>query len=320
MQMKQTIFTGSAVALVTPMNADSSINFEMLDELIEFQIEKRSDAIVITGTTGEASTLTDEEQMQVIDFAVKQVHGRIPVIAGTGSNSTAHAIELSKQAEAMGANALLVVTPYYNKCSQQGLFLHYQAIASSVTTPIILYNVPSRTGVNILPATYARLGTIPNIVAVKEASGNFSQIAKIRSLCGDDLDVYSGNDDQITSALALGAKGVISVLANLVPEQTHEICQKYFDGTPEQSDTLQLHYLDLIENLFSDVNPIPVKYALNAMGIPVGECRLPLCAMEEIAAERLLSCLHRYGLIDETHVGSVTVRRPKDTLLWRTNH
>ena len=189
-----------------------------------------------------------------------------------------------------------------------------------MSLPIILYNVPSRTGVNILPATYQKLSEIPNIVGVKEASGNFSQIAKIMSLCGERLDVYSGNDDQITSALALGAKGVISVLANVVPEETHEICRSYFDGDNERSDTLQLQYLELIENLFSDVNPIPVKRAMNAMGFAVGECRLPLCAMDPVAEERLLSCLYRYRLIEETKAGSVTVRRPQGALLWRRNH
>ncbi len=318
--MKRTVFTGSGVALVTPMHPDLSVNFEKLRELIEFHIENKTDAIVITGTTGEASTLTDEEHLRVISYTVECVHGRIPVIAGTGSNNTAHAVDMSKRAEILGADALLLVTPYYNKCSQQGLYLHFKAVADAVSLPIILYNVPSRTGVNILPATYARLSQIPNIVAVKEASGNFSQIAKIMSLCGGELDIYSGNDDQITSALALGAKGVISVLANLVPQETHAICQSFFDGDPEQSDTLQLRYLELIENLFSDVNPIPVKRALNAMGFEVGECRLPLCPMDEVSEERLLSCMQRYGLIDGVNAGSVTVRRPQEALLWRRNH
>ena len=313
--MKHTVFTGSAVALVTPMHSDLSVNYEKLGELIEFHIQNETDAIVVVGTTGEGSTLTDEEHMKVIEYTVKHVAGRMPVIAGTGSNNTAHAVELSKQAEALGADALLQVTPYYNKCSQKGLFLHFEAVAQAVSLPIILYNVPTRTGVNILPATYAKLSDISNIVAVKEASGNFSQIAKILSLCGDKLDVYSGNDDQITSALALGAKGVISVLANIVPRETHQLCQSYFDG-----DNLQLRYLELIENLFSDVNPIPVKRAMNAMGMEVGECRLPLCAMEEVAEERLLSCLKRYGLIEDAKAGSVTVRRPEAALLWRHNH
>lgn len=318
--MKTTIFTGSGVALVTPMHPDLSVNYEKLGELIEFQIQNKTDAIVITGTTGEASTLTDQEHLDVIRYTVDCVGGRIPVIAGTGSNNTAHAIELSKQAQDCGADALLLVTPYYNKCSQQGLYLHFEAIAKTVSLPILLYNVPSRTGVNILPATYARLSEIPNIVGAKEASGNFSQMAKILSLCGDKLQVYSGNDDQITSALALGAKGVISVLANVIPQETHDICQSYFEGDTERSDTLQLRYLELIENLFSDVNPIPVKCAMNAMGMNVGECRLPLCSMDPVAEERLLSCLYRYGLIEDTKAGSVTVRRPQETLLWRKNH
>lgn len=318
--MKHTIFTGSGVALVTPMNPDLSVNYEKLGQLIDFHLENKTDAIVIAGTTGEASTLTDKEHLQVIEYTVKRVNHRIPVIAGTGSNNTAHAVELSQKAEKIGADALLVVTPYYNKCSQKGLYLHFQTIAQSVSLPIILYNVPSRTSVNILPITYAKLSEIPNIVAVKEASGNFSQIAKILSLCGDRLDVYSGNDDQITSALALGAKGVISVLANLVPQDTHDICQSYFDGHPEQSDNLQLYYLELIENLFSGVNPIPVKHALNAIGFDVGPCRLPLCPMDETVAERLLGSLYRYGLMEEKKAGSVTVRRPQEALLWRRNH
>lgn len=318
--MKATIFTGSGVALVTPMQPDLSVNYEKLRELIEYHIQNKTDAIVITGTTGEASTLSDQEHLEAICYTVECTHGRLPVIAGTGSNNTAHAIELSKQAEAFGADALLLVTPYYNKCSQQGLYLHFEAIAKAVSLPILLYNVPSRTGVNILPDTYAKLSKIPNIVGAKEASGNFSQIAKIISLCGDNLDIYSGNDDQITSALALGAKGVISVLANVVPRETHEICQSYFDGDTARSDTLQLRYLELIENLFSDVNPIPVKCAMNAMGMDVGECRLPLCSMEPVARERLMGCLQRYGLIEGIKAGSVTVRRPQETLLWRKNH
>ena len=318
--MKTTVFTGSGVALVTPMHSDLSVNYEKLGELIEFHIQNKTDAIVITGTTGEASTLTDQEHLEVIRYTVERVGGRIPVIAGTGSNNTAHAVELSKQAQAYGADALLLVTPYYNKCSQQGLYLHFEAIAKQVDLPILLYNVPSRTGVNILPATYARLTEIPNIMGVKEASGNFSQIAKIFSLCGDKLQIYSGNDDQITSALALGAKGVISVLANVVPQETHDICQSYFEGDTERSDTLQLRYLELIENLFSDVNPVPVKCAMNAMGMNVGGCRLPLCAMDPVAEEKLKSCLQRYGLIENAKVGSVTVRRPEETLLWRLYH
>ena len=303
------------------MYDDLSVNYDKLAELIEFQIEHHTDAIVIAGTTGEASTLTDEEHLEVIAYTVKEVRGRIPVIAGTGSNNTAHAAYLSKEAENMGADGVLLVTPYYNKASQEGLYWHFRTCAEQIHIPVVLYNVPSRTGVNILPQTYKRLSEVENIVAVKEASGNFSQMAKIASLCGEDLDIYSGNDDQITSSLALGGKGVISVLANLVPEETHKICQSFFDGDSATSDTLQLRYLELIENLFSDVNPIPVKQALNFMGMNVGQCRLPLCDMDDVAAERLLSCLQHYGLVsNEARVGSVTVRRPPFALLWRRNH
>ena len=282
-----------------------SVNSEKLGELIEFHIQNETDAIVVVGTTGEGSTLTDEEHMKVIEYTVKHVAGRMPVIAGTGSNNTAHAVELSKQAEALGADALLQVTPYYNKCSQKGLFLHFEAVAQAVSLPIILYNVPTRTGVNILPATYAKLSDISNIVAVKEASGNFSRIAKILSLCGDKLDVYSGNDDQITSALALGAKGVISVLANIVPRETHQLCQSYFDGRPEESDDLQLRYLELIENLFQRCKSYSGKARDERYGYGSGRMprALPLCAMEEVAEERLLSCLKRYGLVVDAKGG-----------------
>lgn len=319
--MKPVIFEGSAVALVTPMNEDFSVNYDELERLISFHLEHKTDAIVAVGTTGESATLSDEEQLKVIAFCVEKIGGKIPVIAGAGSNNTAHAVFLSQQAEKCGADALLHVTPYYNKTSQQGLYLHFKACAEATSLPVILYNVPTRTGVNILPETYRRLSQIDNIVAAKEASGNFSQMAKIASLCGDNLSIYSGNDDQITSALALGAKGVISVLANIVPEETHEICQSYFDGDSSRSDTLQLQYLELIENLFSDISPIPVKQAMNFMGFHVGKCRLPLCDMDEAAAERLLACLKRYDLVhQDTPAGTVTVKRPQQTLLWRKNH
>lgn len=320
--MKPVVFTGSAVALVTPMHEDLSVNYEELGKLIRFHLENQTDALLVAGTTGESATLTDEEHLKTLAFCVQQVNGKIPVIAGTGSNNTAHAVYLSQQAEQLGVDALLHVTPYYNKASQRGLFLHFQACAQSTSLPIILYNVPSRTGVNILPETYLELSKISNIVAVKEASGNFSQMAKTASLCRDELAIYSGNDDQITSALALGAKGVISVLANIVPRQTHEICQSYFDGDPTRSDTLQLEYLELIENLFSDVNPIPVKQALCDMGFQVGKCRLPLCDMDSVSAERLLDCLKKYSLVQSTGrpSGTVTVMRPQGTLLWRRNH
>lgn len=319
--MKPLIFEGSAVALVTPMKDDFSVNYEELDRLLDFHLENRTDAVVAVGTTGESATLTDEEHIGVIAFCVRKLHGRLPVIAGAGSNSTAHAVELSKAAADAGADALLHVTPYYNKTSQKGLYLHFRACAEATKLPVILYNVPTRTGMNILPETYFKLSQIENIVAAKEASGNFSQLAKISALCGDNLTLYSGNDDQITSALAIGAKGVISVLANIVPEVTHDICQSYFDGDFGRSDTLQLEYLELIENLFRDVNPIPVKQAMKDMGFDVGGCRLPLCDMEAPAAEQLLACLTHYGLVQPAkRVGTVTVKRAQDTLLWRKNH
>lgn len=320
--MKPIVFTGSAVALVTPMKQDFSVNYEELEYLIRFHLENQTDALVVAGTTGESATLTDEEHLRVIAFCVEKVQGKIPVIAGVGSNNTAHAVLLSQQAEKCGADALLHVTPYYNKASQKGLYLHFKACAEATNLPIILYNVPSRTGVNILPETYLSLSKIPNIVATKEASGNFSQMAKIAALCKDDLAIYSGNDDQITSALALGAKGVISVLANLVPAETHEICQSYFDGDTLKSDSLQLKYLELIEALFSDVNPIPIKQAMNDMGFQVGKCRLPLCDMDDTHLERLRATLQRYGLLkkEEWSVGTVTVSRPPYALLWRQNH
>lgn len=252
---------------------------------------------MIAGTTGEGSTLSDDEHIELVEFAVEEVHGRIPVIAGAGSNNTAHAAWLSRECEQVGADALLHVTPYYNKASQQGLYLHFRACAEATGLPVILYNVPSRTGVNILPATYKRLSDLDNIVACKEAGGNFAQIAKTAALCKDTLSIYSGNDDQITATLALGGKGVISVLSNLCPKETHAICQSYFDGNTEESARLQLQYLDLIEALFLDVNPIPVKQAMRAMGYAVGPCRLPLCGMEPENAKKLYQTLQNYGLI-----------------------
>ena len=319
--MKPIVFQGSAVALVTPMRADLTVDYDALGTLVDFHLVRHTDALVVAGTTGEAATLSDEEQRGIIEYCVRRVNGRIPVIAGAGSNNTAHAVFLSRQAERCGADALLHVTPYYNKASQNGLYLHFRACAEATALPVILYNVPSRTGVNMLPETCRRLAELPNIVAVKEASGNFSQMAKIVSLCGDELAIYSGNDDQITSALALGAKGVVSVLANLVPEATHAICQSYFDGDAARSDTLQLQFLELIENLFIDVSPIPVKQALQYMGFAAGGCRLPLCGLEPAAAERLLACMKRYGLArTEARVGTVTVKRPQGALLWRKNH
>lgn len=295
--MKNRIFTGAGVAIVTPMNADGSVNFEKLGEIIDFQIENHTDAIIICGTTGESATLSDVEHRDVIKYAVERTAKRIPVIAGTGSNDTAYCIELSKEAQALGADALLLVTPYYNKTSQRGLVRHYQLVAESVSLPIIVYSVASRTGVNITPETCVELAKIPNIVAIKEASGNISQVARIKRLCGDELDIYSGNDDQIVPILSLGGAGVISVLSNVMPKETHDICQLFFDGKVEESRQLQLKLLDLCNALFMDVNPIPVKEAMNQMGMNVGECRLPLYRMTDANIEKMRAVLTKTGLI-----------------------
>lgn len=295
--MKKTIFTGAGVAIVTPMYEDGSVNFDAYADLIEFQIENKVDAIISCGTTGESSTLSDEEHLAVIKFAIEQTAGRVPVIAGTGSNDTKYAIQLSSEAQRLGADGLLLVTPYYNKTSQRGLIAHFGAIAEAVDVPLILYSVQSRTGVNIAPETAFALSKYENIVAIKEASGNISQVAKIRALCGDDLDVYSGNDDQIVPLLSLGGKGVISVLANVAPEVTHNICQLYFDGKVQESAALQLEYLDLCNDLFIDVNPIPVKEALNMMGMNAGPCRMPLFEMTDAAKEKLAATMAKHGLL-----------------------
>ena len=310
---KKVIFRGVRTAMVTPMKEDGAVNYPVFRELLEMQVENKADAVVIAGTTGEGSTLSDQEHIELVKFAVHEIRGRIPVIAGAGSNNTAHAVYLSRECERAGADALLHVTPYYNKASQQGLYLHFKACAEVTSLPVILYNVPSRTGVNIYPATYKRLSEIDNITACKEASGNFSQLAKIASLCKDELTIYSGNDDQVTSALALGAQGVISVMSNILPAETHEICEAYFRGDSERSDSLQMKYLELIEALFMDVNPIPVKQAMRAMGYQVGGCRLPLCDMDPTNAERLYQVLKQYGLLrDGVRAGSVTVQRAKN--------
>ncbi|MBQ4397537.1 MAG: 4-hydroxy-tetrahydrodipicolinate synthase [Clostridia bacterium] len=295
--MKNTIFTGAGVAIVTPMNEDGSVNYDAYADLIEFQIENKVDAIISCGTTGESSTLSDEEHLAVIKCAIEQAAGRVPVIAGTGSNDTKYAIQLSSEAARLGADGLLLVTPYYNKTSQRGLVAHFGAIADAVDAPIILYSVQSRTGVNIAPETAYALSKYENIVAIKEASGNISQVARIKAMCGDDLDIYSGNDDQIVPLLSLGGKGVISVLANVAPEVTHNICQLYFDGKVKESAALQLEYLDLCNDLFIDVNPIPVKEALNMMGMNAGPCRMPLYEMTEAAKEKLAATMTRHGLI-----------------------
>ena len=297
--MKKTIFTGAGVAIVTPMNPDESINFDRLGQIIDNQIENGTDAIVICGTTGESATMTDQEHVDCIEYAVKRVNGRVPVVAGAGSNHTSYAVWMSKEAKRVGADALLHVTPYYNKTSQTGLIRHFNAVADATDLPVILYNVPSRTGVNITPATYRELAKHPNIVAAKEASGNISQIAQIAQACGDELDLYSGNDDQIVPLLSLGAKGVISVLSNIMPRETHDICRLFFEGKIAESRALQLKLLPLINALFSDVNPIPVKEAMNMMGWECGECRLPLVSMQPQAKEHLRVLMQEQGLIKE---------------------
>ena len=295
--MKKTVFTGAGVAIVTPMFPDGSIDYVGLGENIEYQIANGTDAIIICGTTGESSTMTDEEHIECIRYCVEKVNKRVPVIAGTGSNDTKYAIELSKEAEKLGADALLVVTPYYNKTSQRGLVAHFTAIADSVNIPIILYNVPSRTGVNISLDTYITLSKHKNIVATKEASGNLSAVAKILEQCGCDLDVYSGNDDQIVPIMALGGKGVISVLSNVLPKETHEMAQYCLDNNVAKAAELQIKYLDLANNLFIDVNPIPVKEAMNLMGMKAGECRLPLIKMEQSKIDILAASMKKAGLI-----------------------
>ncbi|MFV0498133.1 MAG: 4-hydroxy-tetrahydrodipicolinate synthase [Candidatus Fimivivens sp.] len=296
--MKREIFRGAGCAVVTPMFEDGSINYKELARLIDFQIDNGTDAIVICGTTGESSTLTDEEHTECIRFAVETVHHRVPVIAGVGSNDTAYAIWLSKEAKQLGADALLHVSPYYNKTSQTGLVRHYNAIADATDLPIVLYSVPSRTGVTFKPTTYAELAKHPNIVALKEASGDISAIAQTHALCGDGLDIYSGNDDQIVPLLSLGGKGVISVLSNICPRATHDICQLYFDGKVKESAALQIAHIELISALFSDVNPIPVKQALNLMGFAAGACRLPLDEMAPTAKQHLRDVMVKFQLIN----------------------
>lgn len=291
------IFTGAAVALVTPMKANGEVNYEKLDELLEFQIEGGTDAIVACGTTGEASTLSHEEHLNVIRHTVKKVAGRVPVIAGTGSNSTETAIYLSVEAEKAGADALLLVTPYYNKATQKGLVEHFVKTAEAVKIPCILYNVPSRTGCNILPATVKKINErAKNVVAIKEASGDISQIAQLASIMDESFAIYSGNDDQIVPICSLGGLGVISVLSNVAPKQTHDIVATYLAGDVKTSCKLQLEAIDLIKSLFCEVNPIPVKTALNFMGMEAGPLRLPLTEMEGANADRLKASLEKYGL------------------------
>ena len=292
------LFTGAGVAIITPMNADGSVNYEKLAELIEFQIANQTDSIIICGTTGEAATLTEKEHMDVIRYCVEKVNHRIPVIAGTGSNCTATAIELSVEAEECGVDGLLCVTPYYNKATQAGLVTHFSAIAKAVNIPIIMYNVPSRTGCNILPATAAKLfNENENIVGIKEASGNISQVAELMALTDGRIDLYSGNDDQIVPIMSLGGKGVISVLSNVAPKETHEIVMDYINGNVASSCKKQLDAIELIKALFCEVNPIPVKHAMNLMGYEVGPLRGPLSPMEPKNLEVLRKAMENYGLI-----------------------
>ena len=293
--MKKTIFKGAATAIITPL-CESGVDYARFAELIEWQIAEGIDAIVVCGTTGEASTLTDDEHRDAISFAIKQVNGRIPVIAGTGSNDTAYAIELTKFACEAGADAMLVVTPYYNKATQKGLIASFTAIADASTKPLILYNVPSRTGCNILPATAAVLAEHPNIVAIKEASGNISQIAELAALTRGKLDIYSGNDDQIVPVMSLGGIGVISVLSNPMPRATAEICKKFFAGDVAGAAKMQLDLLPLINALFCEVNPIPVKAAMAAMGYCENSVRLPLTVMEKANEAKLLALMKEQGL------------------------
>jgi len=295
--MKKIVFKGAGVAVVTPMFEDFSINYDKLGMLIDDQIANGTDAIVICGTTGEASTFTDDEHVDAIRFAVEKVAGRVPVIAGAGSNDTAYAKWLSMESKQAGADALLQVTPYYNKTSQLGLIRHFNAIADATDLPVILYNVPSRTGVNIKPETYCELAKHPNIVATKEANGDISAMIRTRALCGDELGVYSGNDDWIVPALSLGALGVISVLSNVAPRQTHDICELFFKGEVEASAKLQTEFIGLIDALFCDVNPIPVKEALNLMGWDVGQCRMPLVELSEANRAVLKAKLAKHGII-----------------------
>ncbi|MDD2956964.1 MAG: 4-hydroxy-tetrahydrodipicolinate synthase [Lachnospiraceae bacterium] len=292
------IFKGSGVAIVTPMQDNGNVNYEKLGEMLEEQIAGGTDAIIICGTTGEASTLSHEEHLETIRYAVEKVAKRIPVIAGTGSNCTETAVYLSKEAEKYGADGLLQVTPYYNKATQKGLIRHFTAVAEAVNIPIILYNVPSRTGCNILPETVAYLVEhVRNIVGIKEASGNISQVAKLMSLVGDKIELYSGNDDQIVPLLSLGGNGVISVLANVAPRQTHDIVASFLEGDVQKSCRLQLEAIDLIDALFCEVNPIPVKTALNLMGKEVGPLRGPMCEMEEEHVERLRKAMKNYDIL-----------------------
>ncbi len=295
--MKKTVFTGAGVAIATPMTDNDEINFAELGRLIDFNIENGTDAIIICGTTGESAAMTDEEHIACIKFAVEHTAGRVPVIAGAGSNHTSYAVHLAQEAEKLGADALLSVTPYYNKTSQAGLIKHFTEIANSVSLPVILYNVPSRTGVNISVETLKTLSKIENIAAVKEASGNISQVAKIKEACGDDLDIYSGNDDQIVPIMSLGGKGVISVLSNCMPKETHDIASLCLENKYTEARELAMKTLPFANALFCDVNPIPVKEALNIMGFNAGHCRLPLCDTSEANKALIKAEMEKLGLV-----------------------
>ncbi|MBR5539785.1 MAG: 4-hydroxy-tetrahydrodipicolinate synthase [Clostridia bacterium] len=294
--MKNTVFTGAATAIVTPFKGNE-IDYEQFGRLIEWQIEQGINAIVVAGTTGEGSTLTDAEHKAVIKYCVDKVAGRVPVIAGTGSNDTAYAIALTQYACEVGADAMLLITPYYNKATQKGMIESFRLVADMSTKPCILYNVPGRTGCNLLPESVAELAKHPNIVAIKEACGNISQIAKVAALCGDDMDIYSGNDDQIVPILSLGGKGVISVLSNIAPAETVAMCEKYFAGDVKGAAAMQLNYLELIDALFCEVNPIPVKAAVSAMGFGENSLRLPLTSMEPAHEATLLAQMRQHGII-----------------------
>ena len=291
------IFEGAGVALITPMNEDGSVNYNKLEEILEEQIAGGTDCIIACGTTGEASTLTVEEHLDVIKRTIEIVNKRIPVIAGTGSNSTETAVEFSKEAQEYGADGVLVVSPYYNKATQKGLIQHFSAIANAIDIPVVLYNIPGRTGVNIEPETIVHLvNNVPNIVGVKEASGNFSNAIKTLRLC-PEIDMYSGNDDQVVPLMSIGAKGVISVLSNVAPRQTHDMCQAALDGDFVKARKMQIEALDVIENLFTEVNPIPVKAAMNLQGKNVGPLRLPLTQMEKAHEDALAKAMKEYGIL-----------------------
>ena len=292
------IFKGSGVALVTPFTENNEVDYDGLRKLVDFHVEHGTDAIIVCGTSGESSTLTNEEHIEAINVVAKQANGRIPVIAGTGSNDTEAAIYLSQEAEKCGVDGLLLVTPYYNKATQNGLIKHYTMVAESVKLPIILYNVPSRTGCNILPATAVTLAkNVENIVAIKEASGNISQVAELAHLANGCIDIYSGNDDQIVPLMSLGGIGVISVTANIIPEDTHKLCQSFLDGDIATARELQLKAIDLCKALFCEVNPIPVKKATQLLGMTNGKVRLPLTEMEDANAARLEKAMKEYGIL-----------------------